>query len=141
VLLVLTHVERVRKTAAVVQTTTTDQPLIYRDLAPSIVRQRLVVEGTRAERIDAAEIRAYLKALSLVCDMTVLIEPVTHRSDRFGWAGWVHWETSGAHFYAWDEPRVFFSVDIYTCKAFDAHEAVEFTRTFLGADEVTAKEF
>ena len=124
-----------------VQTTTSEQPLIYRDLAPSIVRQRLVVEGTRTDRIDAAEIRAYLKALSRVCDMTVLIEPVTHRSDRFGWAGWVHWETSGAHFYAWDEPRVFFSVDIYTCKAFDAHDAVEFTRAFLGADEVVAKEF
>jgi S-adenosylmethionine decarboxylase len=138
-LLMLTHVDRVRKTAAVVQATT--EPLIYRDLAPSIVRQRLVVEGTRTDRIDAAEIRAYLKALSRVCDMTVLIEPVTHRSDRFGWAGWVHWETSGAHFYAWDEPRVFFSVDIYTCKAFDSHEAVEFTRAFLGADEVVAKEF
>src|SRR5689334_20629086 len=104
---VLTDVERVRKTAAVLQTSTTAQSLAYRDLAPSIVRQRLVVEGTRAEPIEAAEIRAYLKALSRVCDMTVLIEPVTHRSDRYGWAGWVHWETSGAHFYAWDEPRVF----------------------------------
>ena len=122
-------------------TSTSEQSLTYRDLAPSILRQRLVVEGTRTERIDATEIRAYLKALSRVCDMTVLIEPVTHRSDRFGWAGWVHWETSGAHFYAWDEPFVFFSVDIYTCKAFDTHEAVEFTRAFLGADEVVAREF
>jgi hypothetical protein len=113
----------------------------YRDLAPSIVRQRLVVEGTRADRIDAPEIRAYLKALADVCAMTVLTEPVTHRSDRFGWAGWVHWETSGAHFYAWEEPRVFFSVDIYTCKAFDADRTVEFTRAFLSADEVVAKEF
>ena len=66
---------------------------------------------------------------------------MTHRSDRFGWAGWVHWETSGAHFYAWDEPRVFFSVDIYTCKAFDADRTVEFTRAFFSADEVVAKEF
>jgi len=135
----LTRVKRVGETAAVLRTT--DQALSYRDLAPSILRQRLVVEGTRAEPIDASEIRAYLKPLSAVCDMTVLIEPVTHRSDRFGWAGWVHWETSGAHFYAWDEPFVFFSVDIYTCKAFDTHEAVEFTRSFLGADEVVAREF
>jgi S-adenosylmethionine decarboxylase len=132
---------RVGETAAVLRTPTTETSLSYRDLAPSILRQRLVVEGTRAEPIDATEIRAYLKALSRVCDMTVLIEPVTHRSDRFGWAGWVHWETSGAHFYAWDEPFVFFSVDIYTCKAFDTHEAVEFTRAFLGADEVVAREF
>jgi len=138
---VLTLVERVRKTAAVLPTSTTARSLPYRDLAPSIVRQRLVVEGTRPEPIMAAEIRAYLKELSRVCAMTVLIEPVMHRSERFGWAGWIHWETSGAHFYAWDEPRVFFSVDIYTCKAFDAYEAVEFTREFLGADEVVAKEF
>ena len=114
---------------------------LFRDLAPSILRQRLVVEGTRARPITAAEISEYLVKLSHVCDMTVLIDPVTHRSDRFGWAGWVHWETSGAHFYAWEEPFVFFSVDIYTCKAFDAQHAVEFTRKFFDADEVVAREF
>jgi S-adenosylmethionine/arginine decarboxylase-like enzyme len=114
---------------------------LFRDLAPSILRQRLVVEGTRARPISAAEISEYLVKLSHVCDMTVLIDPVTHRSDRFGWAGWVHWETSGAHFYAWEEPYVFFSVDIYTCKAFDAQQAVDFTRKFFDADEVVAKEF
>ena len=113
----------------------------FRDLAPSILRQRLVIEGTRAQPISAAEIADYLVSLSHVCAMTVLIDPVTHRSDRFGWAGWVHWETSGAHFYAWDEPFVFFSVDIYTCKAFDAVNAVDFTRKYFGADEIVAKEF
>ena len=51
--------------------------------------------------------------------MHLLLDPVTHRSDRYGWAGWVHWETSGAHFYAWEDP-LFFSVDIYTCKPFDS---------------------
>jgi S-adenosylmethionine decarboxylase len=113
----------------------------FRDLAPSILRQRLVIEGTRADPISATEISDYLVSLSHVCDMTVLIEPVMHRSDLYGWAGWVHWETSGAHFYAWDHPFVFFSVDIYTCKAFDAREAVEFTRKYFGADEVVSKEF
>ena len=116
-------------------------PMAYRDLAPSIVRQRLVVEGTRDRRIDDAEIRTYLKALSQVCAMTVLIEPVTHRSDRYGWAGWVHWETSGAHFFAWDEPTVFFSVDIYTCKFFEARDVVDFTLRFFDADEIVAREF
>ena len=113
----------------------------FRDLAPSILRQRLVIEGTRARPITASEITDYLVRLSHVCAMTVLIDPVTHRSDRYGWAGWVHWETSGAHFYAWDEPFVFFSVDIYTCKAFDPQHAVDFTRRFFDADEVVAKEF
>src|SRR3954471_3663567 len=112
----------------------------FLDLAPAILRQRLVIEGTRAHPISAAQISDYLVSLSRVCDMNVLIEPVTHRSDRFGWAGWVHWETSGAHFYAWEKPFVFFSVDIYTCKAFDAHRATEFTREYFDADEVVARE-
>ena len=118
-----------------------DEAPTFQDLAPSIVRQRLVIEGTRAQPIDAAQISDYLVSLSDVCAMTVLIEPVTHRSERFGWAGWVHWETSGAHFYAWERPLVFFSVDIYTCKAFDPQRAVEFTRSYFDADEVVAKEF
>ena len=106
-----------------------------------IPRYRLVVEGTPPSPIDDAAIRAYLRELSDVCEMTLLLEPVTHRSDRYGWAGWVHWETSGAHFYAWESPILFFSVDIYTCKAFDLAAAVEFTRTFFGAGEVVAQSF
>lgn len=111
------------------------------DLAPAIFRQRLVVEGTRRDPIGDAEIRSYLRALSGVCGMRPLIEPVTHRAERFGWAGWIHWETSGAHFYAWERPHVFFSVDIYTCKTFDSPRVVEFTREFLAADEVVARTF
>ncbi len=111
------------------------------DLAPAIYRQRLVIEGTCTAPISAEEICSYLSQLSDVCGMTLLIEPVTHRSDLYGWAGWVHWETSGAHFYAWEKPRLFFSVDIYTCKAFDAACAVSFTQGFFGAPEVVAKSF
>ena len=100
-----------------------------------------MIEGIPAAPIGAPQIVDYLSGLSDVCGMVTLLDPVTHRSDRFGWAGWIHWETSGAHFYAWETPQLFFSVDIYTCKAFDTHEAVEFTRSFLGADEVVAREF
>ncbi len=116
----------------------TDQ---WRDLAPDILRQRLVVEGVPARPIDDEQIRSYLSALSRAVDMVQLIEPVTHRSDLYGWAGWIHWETSGAHFYAWEQPRLFFSVDVYTCKAFDVDTAVSFTRDFLSADTVVAKSF
>lgn len=106
-----------------------------------IYRQRLVIEGTCTSPISDDQIRRYLSQLSEVCGMTLLIEPVTHRSDRFGWAGWVHWETSGAHFYAWETPKLFFSVDIYACKAFDAHATVRFTKEFFQAPEVVAKAF
>ena len=113
----------------------------WRDLAPDILRQRLVIEGIPARPVDDAQIREYLSALSREVDMVQLLEPVTHRSDLYGWAGWIHWETSGAHFYAWERPRLFFSVDMYTCKAFDADRAVAFTRDFLSASTVVAKGF
>jgi S-adenosylmethionine decarboxylase len=101
----------------------------------------LIIEGTCLAPITDVDIRRYLRALSDVTGMTVLSEPVTHRSDRYGWAGWIHWETSGAHFYGWELPRLFFSVDIYTCKVFDPNAAIEFTREFFHAPEVVAKEF
>jgi hypothetical protein len=110
------------------------------DLAPGIYRQRLVVEGLCARPVSDVAIRDYLSELSSVCEMTKLLDPMTHRSDQFGWAGWIHWENSGAHFYAWEQPLLFFSVDIYTCKPFDAARVLAFTSDFFASD-VVAKAF
>jgi S-adenosylmethionine decarboxylase len=112
-----------------------------RDLAPEIHRQRLVVEGTCPEPIDAEAIKRYLSELSGAIDMVALTEPVTHQSPKYGWAGWIHWETSGAHFYAWDEPRLFFSVDVYACKPFTAESVLELTRRHFGSRDLVHKEF
>lgn len=111
------------------------------NLAPDIHRQRLVIEGTPVRPISDAEIRAYLAELSEVIGMKTLLTPVTHLCDKYGWAGWIHWETSGAHFYAWDVPRLFFSVDIYTCKPFDPADAVRFTKLFFGPTAIEFAEF
>jgi S-adenosylmethionine decarboxylase len=124
---------------------TADVPVLHAngmvDLAPEIYRQRLVVEGLVDAPISAQQIEEYLSELSDVLGMVTLLQPVTHQSDKYGWAGWIHWETSGAHFYGWDQPRLFFSVDIYTCKAFPARDAVDFTQRFFGASEVSFREF
>ena len=112
-----------------------------KDLAPDIYRQRLVIEGYPARPITDEDIKKYLAELSVNTGMVQLIQPVTHRSDLYGWAGWIHWETSGAHFYAWEQPRLFFSVDIYTCKAFSPEKAIQFTREFFGATDIEAREF
>ncbi len=111
------------------------------DLAPGIHRQRLVVEGLVDEPIGPEQIESYLAELSGVLGMTTVLAPITHQSERFGWAGWIHWETSGAHFYAWDQPVLFFSVDIYTCKPFSAKQAVSFTREFFAARSLEYREF
>lgn len=111
------------------------------DLAPTIHRQRLVIEGYPSQAISDDMIKDYLSELSRVIDMHELITPLTHRSDKFGWAGWIHWETSGAHFYAWEDPVLFFSVDIYTCKSFRSEDAVEFTRNFFDVTKIVFKDF
>lgn len=111
-----------------------------KDLAPEIYRQRLVIEGYPKSEIFDSEIREYLSQLSDVCEMKTLIEPVTHKSPLYGWAGWIHWETSGAHFYAWEQPRLFFSVDIYTCKKFSVEKVVTFTKEYFGASDLVFKE-
>lgn len=112
-----------------------------KDLAPDIYRQRMVIEGYPDQVIDDEKIKSYLIQLSGVTGMKSLIIPVTHRSDLFGWAGWIHWETSGAHFYAWEKPRLFFSVDIYTCKQFSPETTATFTKQFFNASEIAYKEF
>ena len=112
-----------------------------KDFAPSIYRQRLVIEGHPINKISDKEICRYLKGLGPELDMNVLIDPVTHRSDKFGWAGWVHWETSGAHFYAWEQPTLFFSVDIYTCKPFKPSAAKYYTQDFFKAKDISSRSF
>ena len=112
-----------------------------KDLAPNIHRQRLVIEGYPSEPISDENIKSYLSELSDRLKMKLLLSPVTHRSDKYGWAGWIHWESSGAHFYAWEQPLLFFSVDIYTCKEFSNEEAVAFTQEFFNATEIVSKEF
>jgi hypothetical protein len=112
-----------------------------RDLAPEIHRQRLVVEGVCLRPIEADDIRDYLSKLSETIDMVTLTEPVTHKSPLYGWAGWIHWETSGAHFYAWETPRLFFSVDVYACKPFVDADVVAFTREFFDSPDVVSRGF
>ncbi len=111
------------------------------DLAPEICRQRLVVEGLCTESIGAESISAFLTQLSKTIDMVALNEPVTHSSPLYGWAGWIHWETSGAHFYAWDVPRLFFSIDVYACKPFNEAEVVELAREWFNATNVVSRGF
>jgi len=113
----------------------------FKDLAPGIMRQRLVIEGYPDFVIRDAHIKKYLSELSDVVQMRALIDPITNKSNEFGWAGWIHWETSGAHFYAWEHPRLFFGVDIYTCKSFDPQVAVAFTESSFRAKTMVHESF
>ena len=115
--------------------------VMMKDLAPGIFRQRLVIEGIPKKIVKKERLEGYLSELSNVCEMVLLTDPVMHLSDKYGWAGWIHWETSGTHLYFGETPQLFFSVDIYTCKEFSVEKAVAFTKDYFEATEIVYKEF
>ena len=113
---------------------------IWKNLAPDLVRQRVIIEGTTEKIVEPEQIKEYLNALAVVCKMEKLAEPEAHSAHDMGYGGWIHWKSSGAAFYSYPTNPPLFTVDCYTCKPFLAEEAAEFTRKFFNAIELVWKE-
>ncbi|MEK7134776.1 MAG: S-adenosylmethionine decarboxylase [Patescibacteria group bacterium] len=118
----------------------------WKNLAPKIVRQRVIIEGITKDLVMPDQIRKYLNALAKVTGMEITFPPMVYKAHELGYGGWVRWRTSGCVFYSYsmDSPlptkNPFFTVDCYTCKPFDVKKAAEFTRTFFNAIELVWKE-
>jgi len=117
-----------------------EEKTAWKNLAPDLVRQRLLIEGTSKEVVGPEEIKSYLLKLAEVTEMEILSGPFAYPAHEVGYGGWIHWVTSGAHFYSYSTDPPLFTVDIYTCKPFAVEKAVEFTREFFGALEIVWKE-
>ena len=113
---------------------------MWKNLAPNLVRQRVIIEGTSEKIILPEQITSYLRELAKITDMEVLSEPVAYTAHDMGYGGWIHWKSSGAAFYSYPTTPPLFTVDCYTCKPFSAVEAAEFTRTYFKAIELVWKE-
>ena len=114
--------------------------MTWKNLAPDLVRQRLMIEGTTERIVEPEQISSYLLALADVTKMEVLQGPHTGNAHEMGYSGWIHWKTSGSHFYSYPGTPALFTVDIYTCKPFSPEEVVEFTRKYFNAIEIVWKE-
>lgn len=109
---------------------------IWKNLAPDLVRQRLIMEGTTAHIIKPPQIRRYLNALARVTKMEILSPPKVYSAHEMGYGAWVHWKTSGAVLYSYPTTPPLFTVDCYTCKPFDTKRAADFTKRFFRAKEL-----
>lgn len=111
------------------------------DLAPNIVRRRLVVECIHKNNFDEKKIYDYMVQLSEVMNMTIVTMPVTNYVQEYGFSAYMSWKESGMHVYTWnkdennDRPN-FMSIDIYTCKNFRIKDVIDFTRLTF-SDEIT----
>jgi hypothetical protein len=114
-----------------------------KDLAPSILRKRLLVEGFFSGELSEARVREFLLDLSKRLGLRTYGEPVVYapasgmgRDENAGFDAFVPLIDSGISAYFWTGPR-FFSVLIYTCKDFDDVAAVDATRELLAAKDET----
>lgn len=113
---------------------------MWKNLAPNLVRQRVIIEGTTEKIVEPEEIKAYLLAIADVTKMEVLSGPFAYSAHEMGYGGWIHWKSSGSHFYSYPTNPPLFTVDCYTCKPFDPVALVEFTKKYFNAIEIVWKE-
>ena len=116
---------------------------MWKELAPAIHRQRMIIEGTLYNPLEPEAMSDYVMKITEVLNMTYVTAPILNYDENYGWCAYMHWKESGIHVYAWDSHSPpFFSVDIYTCKKFDPVDAVDFTKGFFGEDliEIVWKE-
>lgn len=105
----------------------------WKELAPDIYRQRIVIEGTLHNPFTAEQMTKYCNEVTHVLNMTAVTAPVCNYDPDYGWCAYTHWKESGMHIYAWDDRNPpFFSIDIYTCKKFKPKDAIRYTEDFFG---------
>ena len=113
---------------------------MWKDLSPAIYRKRMIIEGKPSIKVTKKQVNNYLKKLSKILGMKLVMGPLTRENPRYGISSYIYWEESGTHFYYWDKPFPFLSVDIYTCKRFKSEVALSFTKNFFKIKNVVWKD-
>ncbi|QQR50612.1 hypothetical protein IPF86_01680 [Candidatus Nomurabacteria bacterium] len=128
-----------------------DRNTNWRNLAPKLCRQRIIIEAITDHCVTPEEFKDYLLKLSHVVGMRLLEHgkdpnPSAYDAENMGYGGWIHWVTSGAHMYSYPAEVTggaghLLSVDAYTCKPFSVEKAVKFTREYFKPKDIVWREF
>jgi S-adenosylmethionine decarboxylase len=117
-----------------------------KNLAPDILRQRLLIEGTFSVDIDKDKIAAYLSGLAEHLELRTYGKPTIHatsgagKAENEGFDAFVPLIDSGISLYVWSEKR-FFATLLFTCKEFSNEDAVSYTREFFQTGETAHLSF
>lgn len=112
----------------------------WSNLAPDLVRQRLIIEGTTKKIVRPDEMKSFLLELARILNNEVLSGPYAYSAHEMGYGGWIHWKTSGAHIYSYPTNKPLVTLDIYTCKRFKNKTAIKFMKTYFNLIEVVWQE-
>ncbi len=117
-----------------------------KDLAPDIVRQRLLIEGLYFRDIDQAAVETYLIDVAAHLGLRTYGRPIVHAPGDAGTPGnqgfdaFIPLIDSGISLYVWSQKR-FFATVLFTCKRFDVNAALNFTRDYFKAAELEHRPF
>src|SRR3989338_36723 len=117
------------------------------NLAPEIVRQRLLIEGLYRIDVDEATIRDFFKKLVEELGLRTYAEPTIFvpnnlgRKENSGFDAFVPLIDSGTSLYVWTGTTKFVSCIIYTCKKFDEQKAIEVTKNFFKITKAVHQSF
>ncbi|WP_242156244.1 hypothetical protein [Aestuariivivens sediminis] len=116
------------------------------DLAPTITRQRLLMEGFSGKRVDQYVITAYFNEITKALNLRMYGQPIIFspggegKEENRGYDAFVPLIDSGISLYYWSS-ETFLSIIIYTCKDFDNGIAIKVTKYFFDVHDLVFRTF
>jgi len=117
-----------------------------KNLAPNILRQRLLIEGFYDTKVDKKVIENFFKRITSALKLKMYGKPIIFspggvgKKENQGYDAFVPLIDSGISVYVWSNAK-FFSGVIYTCKGFDEQKAIEVTKKFFKMKEIVSQSF
>ena len=117
-----------------------------KNLAPNIMRQRLLIEGFYKIDANKSVIENYFKKITKSLNLRMYGEPIIFspggegKEENQGYDAFVPLIDSGISVYVWSNAK-FLSLIIYTCKSFDENKALEVTKKFWKIDKIESQSF
>jgi S-adenosylmethionine/arginine decarboxylase-like enzyme len=116
-----------------------------KNIAPDILRQRLLVEAYYQNDIDKKKTEKFLLELPKHLNLKTYGFPTVHVTGEVGanegYDGFIPLVDSGISVYVWTSKK-FLSVVLFTCKKFDVEKTIEFIKTYFNTtEEIVWKEF
>lgn len=117
-----------------------------KDIAPQIIRQRLLVEANYTIEVSEQTVKDYLHGLAQTLNLRTYGDPIIHspqgegKDVNQGYDAFVPLIDSGIALYIWTNEK-FLSCVIYTCKKFSVEDAIKFTKDFYKTKELVSQEF
>lgn len=117
-----------------------------KNLAPDIMRQRLLIEGFYSKKVTKDFLREYLYGVAKHLNLKTYDEPTIFspgslgKEENAGFDAFIPLIDSRISAYVWSKNQ-FLSIIIYTYKAFNEQEAILYTKKYFEIAEIESFSF